>query len=302
MNDNQRSHEASSLRAFFDDQLQHLHVLVENMVGYAHHEQAAVDEDLQIVQSFVDAANNKVRAVNGFVEKLRIHVRALYDHVLAVSEAIPPPVSLSQSAFGTDPLVNALFVNTQEIERLFHCNPEIRDFLQAHDQSQVPKMYGLLTACKRENSILGVGMQGDMLVRDVPQKSVNFSAHKIHIPCACSTELSKALKRYLFNHVVTLIKQDISLRMADQVYDLGNRSYESRIKSLANPEVYLDTLIGHIENPAKLLSIDKKHYRLSKLGIKLEKGDMQLANEFDIHELTWSDGSRNVMLQISYTW
>ncbi|MDD4906307.1 MAG: hypothetical protein PHD39_09150, partial [Methylobacter tundripaludum] len=70
---------------------------------------------------------------------------------------------------------------------------------------------------------------------------------------------------------------------------------------LANPDVYLDALLGYIEAPDKLLSIDKTHFKLSKLGIKLEDDDSgQRANEFDIHELTWSNDTRNVVLQIAY--
>jgi hypothetical protein len=47
------------------------------------------------------------------------------------------------------------------------------------------------------------------------------------------------------------------------------------------------------------LSINKTHFKLSKLGIKLDDGDRQNANEFDLHELTWSNNTRNVVLQVT---
>ncbi|HEY8158461.1 MAG TPA: hypothetical protein VIF10_07125 [Methylobacter sp.] len=206
---------------------------------------------------------------------------------------------MNLDAFGIDPLVNALFVNSEDIDKLFNTNPNMNVFLRAHNKYQVPVLYALLTATKSEKETLGIGMQGDMLIREVPQQAVNFASHKIHTPCASSAELSTALKKYLFDCVVTQLKQELTLRMSDQALKTDDDSYESRVKSLANPDVYMDTLIGCLENPAKLLSINKIHFKLSKLGIKLDDDDRQNANEFDIHELTWSNNTRNVVLQVT---
>lgn len=295
MNDDRRSHEVSSLRTFFDDQLDHLHKLVNNLSSHLHEDQQQAKQDKQIVESFVDASNSKMRAVHGYSDKLREHVRALYSHVLQIADQIPPPVDLNLDAFRNDPLVNALFVNGNDIDKLFNTDPDVGDFLHAHSKYQVPVLYALLTAGKSEKRMLGIGMQGDMLIREVPQQAVNFSSHKIHAPCASSSELSTALKEYLFSRVVALVKQEMLSRMPKP----GDDSYESRVKSLANPDVYLANLIEYLEIPAKLLNIDKTHLRLSKLGIKLDADDKQSANEFDIHELTWSNNTRNVVLQIA---
>ncbi|MDO9238766.1 MAG: hypothetical protein Q7U30_02030, partial [Methylicorpusculum sp.] len=75
----------------------------------------------------------------------------------------------------------------------------------------------------------------------------------------------------------------------------------SRVKSLANPDVYLMTLLELLENPVNLLRIEKTHYKLNKLGLKIAGDDSQCANEFDVYELTWSNNTRNVVLQIAYT-
>jgi hypothetical protein len=138
-----------------------------------------------------------------------------------------------------------------------------------------------------------------MLIYDVPQTAVNFSSHKFHSPCASSAELNMALKKHLFDHVVALVKQEMTSRMTHHSIKPNADSYELRVKSLDNPNVYLDALIGYLEIPAKLLNIDKIHFKLSKLGIKLDDDDNQSANEFDIHELTWSNNTKNVVLQIA---
>jgi hypothetical protein len=89
-------------------------------------------------------------------------------------------------------------------------------------------------------------------------------------------------------------------RMTNHPIKPNDGSYESRVKSLINPDVYLKSLIEYLEIPPNLLSIDKTHLKLSKLGIKLGSDDRQCANEFDIHELTWIGNTRNMVLQIAH--
>lgn len=299
MNDNRRTHEALSLRAFFDDQLHHLQTLVGSL-GRHMHDEPQTEEDKRIVENFVEASNTKLRAVNDYSYKLRGHVRALYDHVLQIADEIPPPVDLNPNDFMMDPLINALFVSRKDIDKLVATEHEVDAYLRSHSKYQVPVLYLLLTACKSEKGLLGVALQGDTLIREVPQQAVNFSSHKMHTPCASRAELGAALKKYLFERVVALVKQEMTARMVNQLYTHTDNSYESRVKSLANPDVYLNTLIEYLEIPSKLLSIDKTHFKLSKLGIKLDDDDRQSANEFDIHELTWSNATRNVVLQVAF--
>ena len=184
-----------------------------------------------------------------------------------------------------------MFVNYQDIEKLMGNNPEIKQFLQQYKDSNA--LYAILTANKVEKNTLGVGMQGDMLVRDVAQQEVNFSSYQIHTPCPNNETLSSELKTYLFNCVVKLIKQEMEEQLKNQPL---HQSYEDKVNSLANPDVYLNTLIKRIENPAQLLSIDKTHFKLNKLGVKLNEQNIQNANEFDVYELVWCDDMRVVVL------
>jgi hypothetical protein len=296
MTDDRRPHEALGLRAFFGDSLLPLQKLV---ISLRYHEQQ-VKEDINIVENFVDAVNSKMRAIHGYAYKLREPVLALYNHVLQVADEIPPPIDLNVEAFGMNPLVNALFVNSNDINPLLKNNPDVNPYLDAHSKKQLPVLYALLTASKSEKRTLGVGMLGEMFIRDIPQQAINFSSQKIHTPCASSAELRMALKEYLFAHVVVIVKQEMMSRMTNQPFKPRD-DYESRLKSLANPEVYLNTLIEYLKVPANLLSIERTHLKLSKLGIKLDDDVRQRANEFDIHELTWSNNTRNVVLQIALT-
>lgn len=300
MSDDNRSRAASSLRFFFDEQVDHLQALWGNLGGHIGDEVSLTEQDRRIVEDFVDSSNSKMRAVDHYADKLRDHVRLLYQHVLQVAEEIPPPVDVNGERFGAMSLVSALFVNSRQIDALFHAEPEVKAYLLVHAEAEVPVVYALLNASKSEKSVLGVGMLGGVLARDIPMQAVNFSAHKIRMPCASSEALDAALKHYLFEHTVALVKQEMAARKAEQAFGLARMPYQWHVNSLGNPDVYLSSLLEYIESPDKLLSIVKTHYRLDRLGIKLDNGERQGVNEFDIHELIWSDNTRNVVLQVAY--
>lgn len=300
MNDDRRSHETSNLRVFFDDQLHHLQKLVSGLSSHIHREEQSKEDQL-IIETFVDASNNKMRAVDGYSDKLREHVAGLYNHVLRVAEQIPAPTELNPNAFGVNPLINALFVNSNDIDKLVQNDHNVTVYSRDHNQYEFPTLYALLTTNKSEKRTLGMSLQGGTLIHGVPQLAINFSSHKLRIPCASSAELNTEMKKYLFGRVVALIKQEMLSRMIYQPFKTIPDDYQSRVKSLANPDVYLDALIEYLENPSRLLSIKKNHFKLSKLGIKLNDDDEQSANEFDIHELSWSDNTKNVILQVALT-
>lgn len=299
MVENRRTEEASSLRAFFDLQIQHLEQLFVGFTSFIVDAEKLTAEDKLMVENFVDAANNKIRIIDGYAQKLREHVRGLYAHILQIAAELPAPIALNQDAFRFNPLVNALFVSAADIDRLFKTNPDASKYLRTHSELSVPEIYAVLTAIRHEKSTLGVGMLGNILVRDLPQEAVNFSAHRLHAFSAGQEELVKASKKYLFDNVVSNIKQEMASHMNEGLNGHALDS-ESRLRSLANPEVYLNALIEHIRLPASLLSIEKTHFKLNKLGIKLAEDETEYANEFDIHEIIWGNQTRNVILQIIF--
>lgn len=301
MENTKRTREAASLRLFFDEQIDHMYNLISSLNDYIHDEIEQIEKDKQIVEHFVETSNDKMRAVQGYEDKLRVYVRMLYNHVLEIADRIPPPINLDMDAFATDTLVNALFVNSHDIDKLFATDPNVNEFLNSHDKQQAPILYALLTASKSEKSTLGSMMQGDILIRDVPQRVVNFSSHQTQALCASSAELNTALKEYLFNRVIALIKQEMDAELNNQTFNSSNKSYQAKVNSLANPEVYLNTLIKRIENPAELLDINKIHFKLNKFGIKLKDDDQQRANDIDIHELVLLNNIRIVVLQVTRT-
>lgn len=296
MQNEKRTHEAAILRDFLDEQISHLQNLLGDFVFKSPVDQELAEQQL-IVESFVDAANAKLRVADHYVERLRPPVCALYRHLQAIAQQIPPPLELSRRAFARDATVNALFVNAGDIDRLIKGNRLATNYVSTHRAS----FYALMTAQKTESTLFGVGLQGEMLVREVSQRAINFSAHKLHSPCDSKEALEQALRRFLFEEAVKIVKQSMDELVIAETLKSGKASYETILHSLANPSVYLDTLIAYLQPVENLLKLEKFRFKLSKLGVKLECDDGQCINEFEIHELTWRGQHRFVLMQIVYS-
>lgn len=296
MLDNKRTQAGLHLRAFFDEQIQHLHQLIDELGEHFQHHMSLSTEDNQIIESFVDAANSKMRIVDGYAEKLRERVRALHDHVSMITDQLPIPVALSSETFHTNPLINALFAADSDIERLLKTDQNLKAFCRSH--SLTSAIYGMLIFDKHEKHFLGVSSFGDLIVRDMPQQVVNFSSHKINVLYAENDEFQMGVRQFICERIIALLKNDLeSKKTMRDLFNIDN-SYEARVNSLSNPDVYLNALIDQLTEPQALLNIQITHFKLSKQGVKLSDSDFQLANEFDIYELIWSDMSCDAVLPI----
>ncbi|MDD5461238.1 MAG: hypothetical protein PHG00_06345 [Methylococcales bacterium] len=82
---------------------------------------------------------------------------------------------MNHDALRREPLVNAPFVCSEDIDQLLRNDPDVKAYLRAHDKYEVPVLYVLLTANKSEKRTLGAGMLGEVVVRDVPQQTNVFT-------------------------------------------------------------------------------------------------------------------------------
>ncbi|PIE43773.1 MAG: hypothetical protein CSA50_04005 [Gammaproteobacteria bacterium] len=292
-----RTAEGSGLRKFFDDQLAHLGGLLAKWEAERNDKRRQLKEQKKLVESVVEGSDTRIRAVSGYVDKLRTCSCTLYQYVCQLAEQLPPPVRLNEESFTDEPLINALFANQQDITQLLSNDPALKDYLQNNQQSYPITVFAFLTAVKHQKTKLGMGIVNDKVVNDIIQETVNFSEHCLNSPCA-SKELSlSALKQFIFNLIIHQAK--LAMKNKKQESDQnGHHPSNARAQSLNNPEVYLEALTNYLNTATKHLVLEKTHLRVSKLGIKLTPEDKQAANEFDLYQLCWDKQIRQVMARV----
>ena len=118
-----------------------------------------------------------------------------------------------------------------------------------------------------------------MMVRGVRQTAVNFSDHELVAPAATEVEARGALKRILFDNVIRLLKGQITgMRHARTEAEKTAAARDPRT-NIDNPEVYLDMLVEQLSLPARLIRLQDRMLRVSKLGIMLPTHASEASNQ-----------------------
>lgn len=162
-----------------------------------------------LVERAVDATDPWLRAVSGYRKKLRPAVVRALDHVAVMMDALPPPVPLCFSCFDENPLLRALFTSKAEMASILGNDRSLKLFLQGAGTTP-REIVALLVMEKKENTIFGVEMSGDVVVRDVPQLTVSFVSHRFVDPAADEDETRRLLRFRAYDRLIGLALKRIS--------------------------------------------------------------------------------------------
>jgi hypothetical protein len=162
------------------------------------------------IERAVDGTDPCLRAVSGYKKKLRPAVLNSIDHVVALVDGLPVPLTISRKSFGDAPRLKAFFVSPDDMEKTFSRDQNLAAYLRG--ASDVPaQVIALLAMEKRENTVLGNEVSGELVIRDVPQISVSFEAHRLIDPTGNEAETRRQLKRRAFDHLLGMALMRISI-------------------------------------------------------------------------------------------
>jgi hypothetical protein len=301
MTSNRRKPEASALRRLFHNQWLHLNQLIDERDSRQRSEREKSAQILNAIETIVEGTDARMRGLGNYKKRLRDGANSLLTHIESLVESLPEPIVVNRQSFTNDPQVNSFFVNPDYLQQVFSRCRELHAFFDAAEHCQLEEAYALLFISRTEKTTLGNSVQGDMIVTDVKQVSVNFSDHQIMCPSETETGLRNSLQTLLFESVVEYIQ----LRLAQQLKLESQQSFQQKRtgldKSLKNPEVYLQTLIDHLNEPMELLKRKECILKISKLGILLNESDTETANnDLRLNGLRIGDQARRVIVLVRY--
>jgi hypothetical protein len=266
--------EASSVRAFFQEQWHHLtQLLGVDAEGYLPgvSDSQSLGEAVDMVVQGTDA---RVRAANSYKKRLRSGTRVLLEHIDTMVNSIPSPIKLSRHNFVYDPQVSAFFSSMDEIERICFQSQELNEHIAATRTGSTRSVFALLFVKYLEKDFYGNELQGDVMQRDVKQTQVIFSGHRFLAPSRDEIELRQALKCVLFENVIEHLKVQLTSRREAEAQQTTSVVVDtSGIQTLNNPAEYLNTLVGLMELPLDLVRLHECTVRLNKMGIKQSESD-----------------------------
>ncbi len=168
-------------------------------------EQGRYPESLvkEAIERAVDGTDPWLRAVSGYKKKLRPAVVRAIDHVVALVNALPPPIAVGLESYGSDPRLKAFFMSTAEMRQIFAGDRNWADFLKGPGGS-ASQVIALLTMEKQERVGFGVALSGDVVMHDVPQVTVSFVGHRLIDPSEDEEKTRRMLMRRAYDHLLSI--------------------------------------------------------------------------------------------------
>jgi len=293
---NKRNTEASVLREFFQEQIEHLQRLLDDRQQEKLRQKQEKAELVEAIESLVEGTDSRLRVISSYHKMLRNSTRELLDHIQSLVSAMPAPLEINRTKFVSNPQISKLFANYEAVQHLFAQSQDIKDFFNSEQYKDCDEVYALLFMNMREKNILGADIENDIIVRDVQQTHINFYGHQLVSARSNEEDARLAMKQTLFESVIKYLKIQIThLR--------HGLSDEEKIKhannpelNINNPEVYIKMLCEQLSKPTKLIGLQDNQIRVSNMCIKLPMESEVLSDVLQLYELEVGDNTRLVNL------
>jgi len=291
-----------------------LRTLLSGLLGGAG--EAAPSEDLPeraraalpaAVDLVVETIDPRLRLVPGYQEKLGAAVRRTVVYMRSLVPEPPPPFELSKKAWAADPRVNAFFAAAADVPIVLGRSKELRSYFDDPANAGAKEAIALLAMEMREQNVLGVALEGELLKRDVAQTTVSFSDHRVVMPAATHAdmrfELGWRILRGLIQIALKRIEaiqarqrnlEESKAQLATRLRLLRGRksgleslaedpdAHQSEIKALerqleqaaadlSEAKASLVTLGGYIEQVNAVLANPDQHLKLERIRLRVNR-------------------------------
>lgn len=271
----------------------------------------------QALEKVIAGTDSKIALVPGHKRKLYKAVIKSLEYADELIEQIPQPIELSSSKLVSDPYIRAFFYTISGLQKACLQSSELREYFQQHEASESCAM---LCMRKVEETILGMQLEGDRVMKDVTQTRVSFVDHRIQSPAEEESIARKELKCCIFEGLINNALEDISAHRAQRReletqyqrlsrklraktgvttgLDLANGiSSENDVIKLAHieqelsligyvtPEVSLNRVNATFDHPEDFVTIKKLSINLDKSGILRSSDDQS----HSVHNLKLSE-------------
>jgi hypothetical protein len=157
----------------------------------------------EAIERAVDGTDPWLRGLSGYQRQLRPAVVNAIDQVVGIVDRLASPLELSRENYRVDPMLRLFFISTDQLDKLLHTDPMLAGFRREAGQAAQPVWALLAMECEQRRTF-GVDLQGDTLVRDVPQVTVGMTNHRLLDPTSALSDTQRSLKRRAFDHLLAL--------------------------------------------------------------------------------------------------
>ena len=161
------------------------------------------------VERAVDGTDPWIRAVSGYQRRLRPAIVQSIRYVVELVDGLAAPIALAPQSYRDNPLLRTFFISSAEVRELVAKDGDLAGDLRGNAGVHSP-VTALLVMEKRQRTILGAGLSGTVVQRDMPQTTVSFESTRLVDPSGHEIQTRHLLKRRAFDHLLSLALKSIS--------------------------------------------------------------------------------------------
>jgi hypothetical protein len=283
----QRVAEASALRELFREQWFRLLRRVVRHQRASRREQREAAGLGSAVERIVEGTDSRLRVVGGYQKRLRRSARVLLDHLDDTLATLSRVIEIDRPAFATDPLVGSLMTSHAQMQSLLSRSTLLHDCMKSADGLEASHLYAVVMLARKEKTVFGSALQGNLIVRDVKQTSVQFHSHRIVAVAGSEAQIRSALKRVVFEGVIGYVR--------GQMTKLRHSGSAEAVNGVGDPWSYLQALERLLGLPQELIWAQNSLLHIDNMGIVLPPDAATEANLISLDELTIGDNPSQIV-------
>jgi hypothetical protein len=220
-----------------------------------------------MTETAVNTADPRIRAISSYKRKLKNPLIKALRSIDKVVGAQPEPLPCGEENYYQSPFLQAVFSNKAHLGREMNARETLRTFFALPSSAQALHCYALLCFRHHEKRTTGVGLQGEILVRDIPKIHLGFDRHDFKAPAATPEDFSHQLRAHFFEQVLLEIKLLRAEVIQEKMKDARTQTALRPDESLTILEEGLNKIPGEISYGLTPVAVDS-------MGIKLEGSEI----------------------------
>jgi hypothetical protein len=184
------------------------------------------------IERVIDGTDQRIRAVPDYKRKLYKSILKSLEYADRLIQQVPSPIELDSDHYVYDPYLRVFFPTKTGMLKVFQQSSELQAYFSEAEHSKDAMSCALLCMRKSEDTVLGMALAGDHVIKEVKQTRVNFAGHRIYSPAESETAARRELKCCIFEGLVDNALARISvLRQRRQQLESEQQILSTRLRS-----------------------------------------------------------------------
>lgn len=241
--------------------------------------EALIDETIDYVVKMTDA---RLALVHHYRQRLTGPVRRTLQYIQTLRASMPEAHEVGPLSWTLDPCMRAFFGQPSELRGTFALCQKLNEY--ANSAPPLAPIFAVLAMEFVEQRRFGVGLQGDLTVRDIAQTALSFSQHRLRLFAGDEQGLWRHMARRMLDELALIALEHMQAEQAQRRELEEHRSLLSaRLATFSQRGAGADSFLGEAgslitdeESDALLRQLDENEAQLGKLGCSTETLDHQL--------------------------